>query len=359
MDNTKVVDVGVEACKDGKFEVKAVGATKLANGRKIGKKELRRHFFKSQQLRAYYSEDGDPLACEKELKEPLRRWLLKVRQQLEKTEWAGAVVQSPRFLKSQSKAARRVAAIRGDADIGLSFVDNARLLLIGSEQQVKAICSAARAEAIAARKAGLSHKDLFHFVASVPVLVLAALRHALTSKTSKGDIDRAKAKMREMIKASGVKLDEAFDIDLNWAAFPGRGGWPCVRRLRTGELVGLKDLAKLDGGQPYIVIGGFFDVADYEGPSGSFRRDRYELNLPGGKRDPGESGLDCSLRETFEETLLRLHTNYDHEYPEGPGIDVRGVKINYDYGPYHIVASVPAPTAVVTPSASPTPVDAD
>ena len=28
-------------------------------------------------------------------------------------------------------------------------------------------------------------------------------------------------------------------------------------------------------------------------------------------------------------------------YPTGPGIVVPGVEINYDYGPYHIVASVP------------------
>ena len=27
--------------------------------------------------------------------------------------------------------------------------------------------------------------------------------------------------------------------------------------------------------------------------------------------------------------------------PEGPRVDVRDVQINYDYGPYHIVASVP------------------
>ncbi len=335
MDGTKVVDVGVEACKDGKFEVKAVAATKLSDGRKTGKKELSRRFFESQRSRAYYSKDGDPLACEKELKEPLRRWVLEVRQQLEESnpEWAHATWLSPRFLKSQSEAARRVAKVN-KRNLRSRYLDNPRVVLIGHVTRLIAMCTSARAAAIRAggllvEKAGGNFRkglltrnsaaalseagDAFHFVAAVPIWVLAALVSALKSKRG---VWKAKNCMRAWIKRSGVDLHEKFDIWLNGAAFPG--GRPEVQRLQDDDVVALNDLTTCK--KPYILIGGFYDPADKGG-----RPNRYEINLPGGKRNLGESGLDCWVRELSEEI---------------PGINIDGAETNPNFGPYHIVVSV-------------------
>ena len=300
------------------------------------------------QLRDYYSPACNPLALELSLRDRIQsdEAFGAVRNFWESTEkWAGAIEQPPRFLESQAGAARRVAAIRSDADIGLSFLDNARLVLIGNKETLQDICVAARRAAVEAggvferdgilkreSAADILEGDVFHFVAAVPISTLAAFVNAVKNNQ---DIRGAAAQMHKMIGLSGVELDTQLHIRLHWGAFPGARGEPQVQRLRDDGVVALNALTTYQGF--HVIIGGFYDPKDNKGrdcPS-------YEITLPGGKRDLGESGLDCCLRETFEETLLRLHTNYDHEYPEGPGIEITGVEFNYDYGPYHIVASVP------------------
>ena len=342
--SSKEIDVGVHAVNTkGRVDVLVNG---VIDGDKQNKVEIAKFTLTLPQPCNYVS---DPLACEKALLELIDRGEVfdAERKKWEsKDEWAGAVEQSPRFLKSQARAARRVAAsrvaaVRGGADIGLSFVDNARLVLVGSQEQLQNICVAARRAAVDAdgvfvenglltreSAANILEGDVFHFVAAVPISTLAAFVNAVTSQRG---ISGAAVRMRESIKESGVELDTQLHIRLHWGAFPG--GQPQVQRLRDDGVVALNALTTYKGF--YVIIGGFYDP-----PKGDWAA-CYEIHLPGGKRNLGESGLDCCLRETSEETLLRLHTNYDHEYPEGPGTDVRGVKINYDYGPYHIVASVP------------------
>jgi len=217
-----------------------------------------------------------------------------------------------------------------------NFVTNARLVLLGDFATLNNMCNSLRnalasqagavfaggllTHASAERLNASGAADFFHFVAAVPVNALSALME-------RGDPDL----MRDALRESDVVVGDN-DIEVDPAAFPGHR---CeVGRLRGGRAA-LSDIATLqNGGDVHVLVCGYDD---------SKNDSRFTLNLPGGKRWLGESGLDCALREVFEETRLLLHADgfnrpvavLPHHAVETP------VRFDFSFGSYHIVASLP------------------
>jgi 8-oxo-dGTP pyrophosphatase MutT (NUDIX family) len=292
---------------------------------------------------------GDPLACER----PVKTWIDDILIPAIETSltsrrnryWADARIKETRLAGSHGNIARDVAS-RGprlDSDVDLirrNFVNNARLVLLGDFATLNNMCTSLRN--VLASQAGaefegglLTHAsaerlnasgaaDFFHFVAAVPVNALSALME-------RRDPDL----MRDALRISDVDVGDN-DITVDPAAFPGhRPGHRCeVGRLRGGRAA-LSDIATLEnGGDVHVLVCGYDD---------SERKSAFTLNLPGGKRLLGESGLDCALREVFEETRLLLHADgfngpvavLPHHAVETP------VRFDFSFGSYHIVASLP------------------
>ena len=316
----------------------------------------------------------DPLGCELRLREKLDEALAPWRRD-DRLD-----VPPPSFSYNQEEMANNVARRRDPPDKE-SFLSTARLLLLGDKDSLWAVCENRRAATRAAlgdassprgqltRKAAarLSDQgDAFHFLAAVPVDALAdLLRAQVIEKNKRGkelssEAQGARLRMIDCILESGVELDRSFDIELHGGAFPGTldprtkyvnpAKVPSVRWLRAAGndgpvLEGFRTRSEGEHvipGDLYVLVGGY-DDSDH--PKRKLRKRRYELTFPGGKRILGESGLTCALREVQEETLLALRPeNNICEYPEARAglTEVNNVRFHYDFGPYHIVASVVA-----------------
>ena len=310
----------------------------------------------------------DPLGCEQNLLRALNAAL----------ERRGAAALPPSFKGDQEDMANRVARHRSASHSryepdGSSFLSTARLLLVGDVFSLRAVCAAARAARGegAFRRAGLLTRkaaalsdqqgDAFHFLAAVPVNVLTDLLRAQVIKNNAPQqrlppwAQDARRNMIACIRESGVDLDFSFDIELHGGAFPGtlkKSSDPDIEFVDPATVPSVRWLRDAGDHGPvlegfwtrdlYVLVGGY-DDSDH--PKQKYRRDRYELTFPGGKRHLGESGLTCALREVREETLLALQPepkNYNYTHPAAPGVGLTKVKMrfNYDFGPYHIIASV-------------------
>jgi len=148
----------------------------------------------------------------------------------------------------------------------------------------------------------------------------------------------------DAIVRSGTALSSSNSINLNGGAFPSG---PTLRWLRdpghiSSKLELTKVIPSVAPDELYVLVGGF-DDSDH--PEKKYRKTSYDLQLPGGKREPGESGLDCVIRETYEETRVAL--NPDNYITSLPGTTSEhrhdlAVRFAHDaFGPYHIVATLP------------------
>ena len=293
---------------------------------------------------------GDPLACEIALESWIDSTLIpQIAEWLNTNqEWADANIEAPKFGKWHNTVAKDVAS-RGprlDSDVDLiqrNFVEHARLLLLGDFETLSRVCQDLRGvleqESGAEFRGSLMTRDsanalnaegtsdAFHFVAAVPV---EALRLLLEK-------DDAEA-MRTALLNSGVNVG-VNTLELSGAAFPGKKKKCEVRWLR-GDDVALADIATLEnGGEVHVLVCGYDDSTH---PDERLREPKFTINFPGGKRWVGESGVDCALREVLEETRLALRpVGWTCPATELVHHVVEGVRFNYAFGPYHVVASLP------------------
>ena len=297
----------------------------------------------------------DPLGCEQNLLRALNATL----------ECRRGDALPPSFNGDQEEMAKRVAHHRDPPDKN-SFLSTARLLLVGDVFSLRAVCAAARAARGegAFRRAGLLTRkaaarlsdqgDAFHFLAAVPVNVLTDLLRAQVIKNNAPQqrlppwAQDARRNMIACIRESGVDLDFSFDIELHGGAFPGtlkKSSNPDIEFVDPATVPSVRWLRDAGDHGPvlegfwtrdlYVLVGGYDDSDHPKSP-----KRRYELTFPGGKRHLNESGLTCALREVREETLLALQPeNYHADAAEASLTKVK-MRFNYDFGPYHIVASV-------------------